>query len=259
MLPGKVRTATSITPEIRDLLQGRKVQWVSVARGPGSFTGLRIGVTTAKTLAFGWQAQLIAVDSLAAVASAAFENDPKSTAVWVAVNAYRGQVFAGSFRNSSLRAEMDPMTLESELRSIGNQKSFRRMNGRPSSFALLRTTHRSDWRATDSASNPLKGTLNDSSSALAMQSASRCWLITRRGAMSFVTRSVWCPAISSRVLQKRRNPSLLASQSRASCLCKKARQARATLSCCIRGRVVTCFLTRWQRWYNGGPARRSFS
>ena len=49
---------------------------VAVSKGPGSYTGLRIGVSTAKGLAYASGIQLISVDTLSAMASGVMRNHP---------------------------------------------------------------------------------------------------------------------------------------------------------------------------------------
>ncbi len=50
---------------------GQKLDAVAVSAGPGSYTGLRIGVSAAKGLCYGFDAKLIAIDTLQLVAKAA--------------------------------------------------------------------------------------------------------------------------------------------------------------------------------------------
>ncbi len=101
------RTASTLAPET-DRIVGwceanrHKVGFVSVAFGPGSFTGLRVGVTAAKALSYGLRLPLIGVDSLAAIAAAAFYDHPAVASLLVATNAYRGQLFCGSFSRDAL-------------------------------------------------------------------------------------------------------------------------------------------------------------
>lgn len=101
------RSAATLAPALKDVLAWCKehVQtpsFVSVADGPGSFTGLRIGVTTAKTLCYALQLPLVAVDSLAAIGAAALHDHPECRAIWTVLNAYRGQVFVGKFDRGML-------------------------------------------------------------------------------------------------------------------------------------------------------------
>ena len=66
-LPPAARSARTLTAVIQDLwnVAGKpKIQLIGVASGPGSFTGLRVGITTAKTLAFAWNAKLIGINTL---------------------------------------------------------------------------------------------------------------------------------------------------------------------------------------------------
>ncbi len=71
---------------------------VYVSAGPGSFTGLRIGITVAKTLAMACQVRLVAVSSLEVIAA----NAPTQAAnVAVVLDAKRGQVFAARFQRQN--------------------------------------------------------------------------------------------------------------------------------------------------------------
>ena len=64
-----------LAPVVEEILgragvKANEIKAVGVALGPGSFTGLRIGLALAKGLAFAWHAALIGVPTLDVVASA---------------------------------------------------------------------------------------------------------------------------------------------------------------------------------------------
>jgi tRNA threonylcarbamoyladenosine biosynthesis protein TsaB len=91
-LPSHQRSAQSLAPAIGDVLaqtgwRPTDVNLVAVTVGPGSFTGLRVGVTTAKTLAYCCGAAVVGLDTLEVLAAAA----PNGfTRLAVAVDAQRG-------------------------------------------------------------------------------------------------------------------------------------------------------------------------
>ncbi|NLX96962.1 MAG: tRNA (adenosine(37)-N6)-threonylcarbamoyltransferase complex dimerization subunit type 1 TsaB [Rhodopirellula sp.] len=91
--PGR-QSARCLAPAIKQLLadadwQSHEVELVAVAVGPGSFTGLRLGMATAKTFAYCTGARLLGVGTFETIAAAApeFVSD-----LSLAVDAQRGQV-----------------------------------------------------------------------------------------------------------------------------------------------------------------------
>ncbi|MEI7813245.1 MAG: tRNA (adenosine(37)-N6)-threonylcarbamoyltransferase complex dimerization subunit type 1 TsaB [Coriobacteriia bacterium] len=79
-----------------------EVGGVIVGRGPGSFTGVRIGVATAKGLAHGLSCPLWGVSTLDAIAWMLAHED---TTVAVVGDAMRGEVYPALFRCGGGRAE----------------------------------------------------------------------------------------------------------------------------------------------------------
>jgi tRNA threonylcarbamoyladenosine biosynthesis protein TsaB len=74
----------NLTLFIQDVLKQvsisvKELNAVSVASGPGSYTGLRIGVSTAKGLCYPLNIPLIAIDSLTSLKEIAKEKHPNST------------------------------------------------------------------------------------------------------------------------------------------------------------------------------------
>ena len=97
----------------------RDIDVFAVASGPGSFTGLRIGIATMQGLAFACQRPLVGVSALDALASIA---GPGQTATWV--DAWRGEVYASTYVDGIAQAEPLVALPESVLRSITSQTTF---------------------------------------------------------------------------------------------------------------------------------------
>ncbi len=75
-------------------MEKKDIDRIIVARGPGSYTGIRIGVTVAKTLAYSLKTELYSVSSLYALAVSA---DQKGLTVPL-FDARRGNVFAAAYK-----------------------------------------------------------------------------------------------------------------------------------------------------------------
>jgi tRNA threonylcarbamoyladenosine biosynthesis protein TsaB len=77
---------------------------IAIGAGPGSFTGLRIGMATAKGIAFAARRPLWAVSSLAALAADAAEELGALHAggvICAALDARRGELYAGCYRGGA--------------------------------------------------------------------------------------------------------------------------------------------------------------
>ncbi len=124
LLPADLRTTQTLAPAIHRLTARLDrgcgaLQLISVVSGPGSFTGLRIGVTTAKTLAYASQASLVTINTLEVLAFQAFQYLSSQSVqtdycVATAIKAYRGQVYSALWRptNESRLEAIEPPEAE---------------------------------------------------------------------------------------------------------------------------------------------------
>lgn len=97
--PHGLQHAARIIPALDHLC--KQLKWTSndlkeiyVSAGPGSFTGLRIGITLAKTLALVTGAALVAVPSARVLAENA---PPEAKNIVIVLDAKRDQIFTASF------------------------------------------------------------------------------------------------------------------------------------------------------------------
>jgi tRNA threonylcarbamoyladenosine biosynthesis protein TsaB len=95
------RHAQRLLSMCEELLARAGLRWSDVGRigvgvGPGTFTGLRIGVATGRALAQATGAELVGVPTLAALAAGARAETP-GHAVIAAIDARRGEAFAAAW------------------------------------------------------------------------------------------------------------------------------------------------------------------
>jgi tRNA threonylcarbamoyladenosine biosynthesis protein TsaB len=76
------------------------VQALAFGRGPGSFTGVRVGVGVAQGIAFARGIPVIPISTLASVAQRAIEQH-NAARVAVAIDARMGEVYAAHFQNQN--------------------------------------------------------------------------------------------------------------------------------------------------------------
>ena len=98
--------AERLMPMIRDLLGGRRPDGILVDCGPGSFTGVRVGLAAAHGLAIGWGVPLHGFSSLAVIAAAAPHAE-----IAVALHGGHGQLFVQSYGREPLHPAGDLQSL----------------------------------------------------------------------------------------------------------------------------------------------------
>lgn len=98
---------------------------IAVGLGPGTFTGLRIGVATARALAQSTDAQLVGVSTLRALAieaEPAAERAGADLGVLAVIDARRGEVFAAGWRDGHPEIEqvaLAPAQLARRVAHVG--------------------------------------------------------------------------------------------------------------------------------------------
>jgi tRNA threonylcarbamoyl adenosine modification protein YeaZ len=93
--------AERLVPMIDRLLAGRRPDAILVDCGPGSFTGVRVGIAAAQGLRIGWQVPLAGYSSASLLAAAAAREPGAS--IGVALQAGHGQLFVQGFGDDPLR------------------------------------------------------------------------------------------------------------------------------------------------------------
>ncbi len=107
------RHAAQLAPLVRDALrygglEPADLSAVAVSMGPGSYTGLRIGVSTAKGLCMATDAALVGVPTLEALAASVAPCAEAGHVLLPLLDARRDEVYAAAFRREA-RGAVEPI------------------------------------------------------------------------------------------------------------------------------------------------------
>lgn len=100
---------------------------IAISKGPGSYTGLRIGVSTAKGLCYALDIPLIGIDTIEAMASGftEFFNIPDSSLLIPMLDARRMEVYTGIYRNDlSIVESVSAKIIDKDSFNVYNDQSL---------------------------------------------------------------------------------------------------------------------------------------
>lgn len=90
----------------------QQIEAIAVANGPGSYTGLRVGLTTAKGLCFAWNKPLVTLNTLEVMANWAIQTTNAAQGIYIsAIDARRNEVFWAAYKHN-MQALIAPSAVE---------------------------------------------------------------------------------------------------------------------------------------------------
>ena len=103
------RSAQSLAPTIQAAFAAvnwplASIQLIAVAVGPGSFTGLRVGISTAKLLAYALKTEVMGLDTLEVLAAQA--KHLQSPRIHAMLDAQRNELFVATFEKQTASNEL---------------------------------------------------------------------------------------------------------------------------------------------------------
>lgn len=128
--------AERLIPMIAALPDGGRADAILVDCGPGSFTGIRVGIAAARGLGLGWGVAVRGYSSLPLIAATAFAADPALDRLAVVLEGGHGEVFMQPFVPLAPTADfasLSPAEAEARLAgavAVGNGVRFLAQGGR---------------------------------------------------------------------------------------------------------------------------------
>lgn len=132
-IQARLTHSEQLMPHIADMLQKAsvskdKIDGIAVSIGPGSFTGLRIGLATAKGLAFGWNVPIIGIET---PTSLAWNFVGAADWICVFIDAQKGNVYASLYEWN--RAELQTVE-DVQVINRGEYLQHLQQQGHPVTF-----------------------------------------------------------------------------------------------------------------------------
>lgn len=157
--------ASQLAPLIQDTVSRAGMQIsglaaVAVSSGPGSYTGLRVGVSTAKGICFGAGIPLIGIETLTAIAcgtlkTGAAQEDPDGTVIIPMIDARRMEVYTALYDSSAQRiSETEAVVLTPDTFS-GTLKNTAASYSQETEPPNMRICSRSNTRTNASSCPPV--------------------------------------------------------------------------------------------------------
>jgi len=79
-------------------LAGTDLDVIAFDNGPGSFTGVRLTISVAQGLAFGWGKPVMPISSLQALAYKKYGENKTDQPIWVAIDARKQEVYVAAYQ-----------------------------------------------------------------------------------------------------------------------------------------------------------------
>ena len=115
--------AERLIPMIAALPDNGRAKRIIVNCGPGSFTGVRIGLSAAKALALAWNSEVSAYQCLHLVAAQALDKMTQKSSLYVTMNGGHGEYFVQNFTADGI-AQDDLQSLGMDAAQKNAQSPF---------------------------------------------------------------------------------------------------------------------------------------